>query len=141
MPKGKGKKSEQVEISDNNSDTDLDWSDGEAEASPADVTTSNNVDILKQLILHGFDVKGKLRNGNLEFVFRTPKFTQNNGESRLELLAAPDPRVMRPHEHPLDSLRSPTIVPSDSSSHSGRSVHSGKKKPIMKRDKGSWLLT
>lgn len=81
MPRHSKKRDVEENISDDASDAgpSLEWSDDEDDKS-SDSEQNSDVGVLKQLILHGFEVKGKLVNGKLQYVFRSPKFVSNNGE-------------------------------------------------------------
>lgn len=145
MPRHTKKRDVEENIADDASDAgpSLEWSD-EEDAKSSESETSSDIGVLKELILHGFDVKGKLVNGNLTYVFRSPKFVSNNGDTvddQSSVRSSPrTPSSMRQvsWEEPLvappryDNLRpSSTDVPSVH--HSRR--HSPKK------DKRPWIFT
>jgi len=79
MPRHSKRKDEQTDVTDDASDTDpVTWTD-EEEGNASSDSDGSDVNVLKQLILHGFEVKGKLVAGKLQYVFRTPKFIKNDG--------------------------------------------------------------
>jgi len=79
MPKGKGKTIQgDLDASADHSDNEPNfWSDEEEVSSESGSSQEigKNVDVLKELIQHGFEVKGKLIDGKLSYIFRSPKTT------------------------------------------------------------------
>lgn len=90
MPKSKGKSTrEEVEASaDLVDDSPNEWSDEEEDSSDSNDGQSLGTDagILRDLIQHGFEVKGKMTEGKLQYIFRSPKPVKGDGagEGRLQ---------------------------------------------------------
>lgn len=142
MPRHR-RKDERTDTTDDAVDTDPpEWSDDEEDTSSGS-ETSSDVDVLKQLILHGFEVKGKLADGKLQYVFRTPKFVRSNeGATEDQHSNASSPRA-ESHRRITwaDSLGSPPeYSPSRSLESAPRSVHNHRKTSNKKYDR-PWIFT
>jgi hypothetical protein len=97
MPRKKREENqEQVENDDPSDNEPFDWSDeenGSSSDQPKDGDA--NLRILSELAQHGFDVKGKLTDGKVSFIFRSPR----QGTPRVDSRGSDaNPEVKTPRE-------------------------------------------
>lgn len=139
MPKGKGKAIREsldtsADISDNEPN---EWSDDEETSSNSGSNheIGQNVDVLKELIQHGFEVKGKLIDGKLSYLFRSPKTQEVKGSvEQKQVRVQPHPTyvgggAIHYHEPGVPSYEAPPgYYQSSTSIPDNRSVEKEKKK-------------